>query len=1710
MERNREGRRGAGGGGSMNGHNNKRRRLEPQHNHHYSYEQEGTSNEEEEEEEEVDTAMAAIKGAEAGGSSEEEDDDDDLPPPVVVHHHHRHSSGKLKKHTSHVKGEDEEEEAAAIAAVAPVDLAVPVPRKLRTAVKKRYQESPPRHNVNESDGGSNSKKKQKQQQPSNGRIRLPPPNSKQAPFEDASLKSAAPRTKPSNHSKPRAAKLAKISPSKQEVEVAETLYDLARMFVNQARPNEPIHEVTVDPKLEWKPEVKLEPASAPSLLPASDATSAQSIQHAPSSGLGPSVAAASSPSSTQTPVHSGAPKKKRPHSSKVKVGGKPVASTATSPCISATSLGVATELVDAKQVQQQTQSARIPSAGPIVVPEVALATGSPGSTAVPVSSLPTKQLQTAENNSATSDKKSSRIEVSGHALVDNTSTKESVTAADKSQDVVGSSVAREAMTKVENEERSMPSPPAEGACTTKVEIDLMAPPKVSEKTEENTNFSMEDAKEKEEVGSLTVPEVIENALSNQHKYKYEPEPKAKNTEIYDETKESMAETGHEQCKDWYPQNNNEKVGETGEPTDYLRQREKQDVDKQMPEGAAKKVVEDSMDQAVDGSDLALLPSMITRAESSTTSLPLSISLGVTGWPGGVPSLGYHSLATEASVGASYSSPVSVMATTTVEEKSALTPALPPLPAKMRLSWKRCATHAYIGRFINRQEQVKRNPLWDAAYGNSTHLYGTKSYNSNAPLAHVDAKFGNSSGIELMGTSITNTHGLSTGVNRLAVDSIKETGLSSAAVAAADVQGTVGISSSPYIDAHGKNTSSQQQIQTVQEQTASPLQIGSPLGLAISQSAAVSAIPVATAGDNIRMPSAMAFGGSSVPISSLPIGTGSGPTTGSVPNVASVQAQFLHPVIQHPSFPISFSPGQAAPSTSGHVPTQQAAQYFNNSFYNTQLMQQQSNSQQPQQATSLTSETSDTQKQQYQRFPSVCGFASLGSPQQISWSPFYSTQTLLASAPQQQQQLIGKENTAAEAVSMKSSTTQRNIYSKNLSSVQVPTVNSSSSLLATGMPALPIRPQDLNLMAAFGGKQDGAIQQKTDMHVQSHHHSMSQLQQQQQQNHIVIPSLQMSLKDVDSHTSPSSSANRGPTSTSVLGLPAGASVMSPQGHTSFHGIGSQHQLSFHDQSASGQSHQLFMAASQQQQQLPAQMQRLVSRGLEDGRTNTNEGSCSEGGRLDDMKVPAKHQLYQPYWEAVAPTYIQGSPTSGTFSLTRNCSSPRNPMVPSTDDGSSIAYASISIPAQQPSQSSKKMARTKATSSSIVSSAQAESPVITFVDRHLNVANFPNVPSGQAVPFPGQISDSSNQCRRQGHSQQFAQTKIAGPPSSTASGTSTMLAGMARNQGQLSKNEQSALDTVPTSSRASPAPPVSTFSSSILSPSPASSKSGGATLSKISSAKDSYSHQQKASSVAAPEKKTVHAIVPNMSSILGPSPFSQNLSSMSIPVQMIQNQIQGQKKTHGKQQRKQQQMLQPSPQQSAQSMGSTQQRQQQQQPAAPQHYNFQQFPNQKQAHQLERHPSAQTTPQNQQLGDMQQQHIKHLQDQELQIQQSFLRQQSPQSGHASSQNQQFENMQQKNVTHLQQHQQTFSTPYSIVMNGNLASPLTLGTNAGNSPRSIVSDGTVISQSSILRPSTPANFTATASVPSSTSQGIGASGSVLQNNEYGSTRNSPLNRQ
>jgi len=93
-----------------------------------------------------------------------------------------------------------------------------------------------------------------------------------------------------------------------------------------------------------------------------------------------------------------------------------------------------------------------------------------------------------------------------------------------------------------------------------------------------------------------------------------------------------------------------------------------------------------------------------------------------------------------------------------------------------------------------------------------------------------------------------------------------------------------------------------------------------------------------------------------------------------------------------------------------------------------------------------------------------------------------------------------------------------------------------------------------------------------------------------------------------------------------------------------------------------------------------------------------------------------------------------------------------------------------------------------------------------------------------------------------------------------------------------------------------------------------------------------------------------------------------------------------------------------------------------------------------------------------------------------------------------------MQRKNVTHLQQHQQTFSTPYSIVMNRGLASLLILDTNAGNSLQSIVSDGTVISHSSIFRPTTPANFTTTVSVPSTTSQWIDVSGSVPQNNEYG----------
>ena len=44
------------------------------------------------------------------------------------------------------------------------------------------------------------------------------------------------------------------------------------------------------------------------------------------------------------------------------------------------------------------------------------------------------------------------------------------------------------------------------------------------------------------MGSLNSLEFIDNALSNQDKDKYELEPKVKNIEIYDETRESILRT----------------------------------------------------------------------------------------------------------------------------------------------------------------------------------------------------------------------------------------------------------------------------------------------------------------------------------------------------------------------------------------------------------------------------------------------------------------------------------------------------------------------------------------------------------------------------------------------------------------------------------------------------------------------------------------------------------------------------------------------------------------------------------------------------------------------------------------------------------------------------------------------------------------------------------------------------------------------------------------------------------------------------------------------------------------------------------------------------------------------------------------------------------------------------------------------------------------
>lgn len=1624
MERNREGRRGGNGSAnvsfsrrlrtstvkdasedeSQNSRSQKsrkgglysRKRRNCRSSHDESQQLLHTGQSDERDESFEDTAMAVS------------DEDADLQPPAI-----RRRSGKLKIHMK------------ARVDVNTIDMAV-VPRKLRTAMMRRYHELTSPHDA-------------ETRKESNIEIPTAAPT-----CSNASLKSGRRKT-PNNH-KLRPAKFRKVSPtmiSEQEAEVAETLFDLARMVSSQAISS--MSHVKSEPTSEMK--LGPSPTMSP-LSPAQDCSSA--------------AATASSPSSNHTLGALGSSKGERPQvssnseSSNSEDAGQAVGDSESTlnanRCLFTSSMGVATELADPEQAADrnpvQTEADTSSPAEPLALSMI-VSTAVSTSTNTDVSltrtqiprtiNQPTFQDNNIPQVESTNDKVIGKVP-STSMLAENKASLSGLgdirNVGEKDMADVESSIAREASTELGVEDRLQQCPLAGGDYPGNFEIDVMASPKSGDKINCTRDSNKIDIKEEQEVDLTTIP-TTENSITDVQQCEEINETKNVQTFEQEDPITQKIEPGWN--KDWEAEKTMEQVKEMPNQSYCLK-------DTPIQERATAKTVK--ADSRVQIGDRPATIMMTT--ENTITSATLPISMDVTGWPGGLPPLGYYS-PMAAAAAAAWRSPLPFIGPSTYND---IAPSPQPF-LQMQQPRKRSATHVYITLFIDTQQQLKKNPLWAAAYG-------AQAYNLNIPMAPDG----------LMGASVGSTLGPEMKATRLAVGSVNGSGYGMSAVAK-------DASFNPYIDAVRRQLLLQQQTHTSQQEPTSVSQAGPAFLLPATSSASASAAGSKAAGGSVGVSEAILGRGSSATVNSssvcvVPANAESGLSNGSVDTAAAVQTQHLHSVIGHNTFPYSFPHGQfgvGGPLFNGHLSPQQVAQYYSNPFIGHHFVQPSPPPQQSQGVSNLMSEVSVSQKQRDSQ--GACRLASSVSPEQHK-------QTLGTTGDSLQHLHHASKNENVIGISMAEmkSMIPRNIYGQNVPSLQVSSMNFPSAILAAGMPTFPVQPSDLKQMGSLTGKHSGKIHQQPQTDLQSPFQSKLTLQQQQQdidtQNHVTSSSLQMSLKMADFYASQPLSAkcigmNNG--SDTSLGLPAVTSVMASQGHAVPQTIGGsvkslgQLQTILYNPLVSGQSYKFSMdEGQQQQQQYHTSAQGAVSGGVEDVKTNVEEGSCSSGCK-EDRKSNGKHELNQSNMLRVD---LEVSPTEDASILPSVSGSHIN-IVASTCQGRTSISSRVSTPDKQFYQSPRHMVNYKSSSSSNIPSAPSvvESTVASFSERTpTQSATYGKMPPGQGSLFPGHNVSSSGQGIRQGgtllQQGKLSQQSLAGSPMPVAvtsdSPPQATLTSVAKTQGLLPKISQSSTNVIPISRL----PPVSSISSPVATPLPPQSP-----VSKNSiSVRDS--HSLKSSSGPTSAKRGSLSFTPNTASVLGSGPLAQNKPIKPSQPHLIQNQY----NIHH-------------PhlpyllfQQNVQSMDSSQQ---QQLPLEQQQYPFPH--NQQQALQLQNQSLAQQTQLQFRPHLFTQQHPQYLQLQShiheqspsqpsMMYLQKTTQQMKQQSGQMSSQPQQFGNMQQQALENLQQQHQTLPTPptsFGIATNGALHATSSLCASENNS-ETMISYGAVISQGTSTRPLTP----------------------------------------
>ncbi|CAM6093811.1 unnamed protein product [Calypogeia fissa] len=915
----------------------------------------------------------------------------------------------------------------------------------------------------------------------------------------------------------------------------------------------------------------------------------------------------------------------------------------------------------------------------------------------------------------------------------------------------------------------------------------------------------------------------------------------------------------------------------------------------------------------------------TSVSSSVATLPLSV--GMAGWPLGVPSVAYFSSGAAAAAAANVSWPGESPASGLASIDENMSPAVQQpylIQAHQPQPWKRCASHVYIAHFIDAQQQMNRHPFIQAAYQNSATLFGSKSYNLNFPLTPVEALFGGSSGGLLGGLSSAIGENVVTGGgSRPGIGSAsghdKNLGVSS-------VTTNAQAKDTGYVEAVCRKQVLQQLQQPLQISPNMPLQARPGFGFPVAQVGTAVDVATAVVKGGGTLGDLESGGGSAlVSLSSVPTsgsttvaGHGTGSGSGGVVSHATAQAQYLQAVMQQGAFPFPF---QAAPQFGPGFSTshQQAAQYFSSPFYATHLVHTPTHTQQQVHkcanvAAGLVSNELPHPQHGARNFqPSI----SQQQPQSVSSSPspcLSQQQHTKVATSQQIQRLVERDgNNLPESNSTNDSKLpllQGNAPSQDGSSGVTPLVSPSSSMMLGGSASMHgLQPQDFNFIHGLGGKPPKHLQQN-----QLGSQTLSPLQQQHGSTGAAVHT---SLKDTDqqsSHTFLTRASTIGP---GPLGLAPVAPVMAPQGHAVLQSIAEsgrghgQHQHSQNLQSVSVQSHKLSVPPGQQQlRAMPMQRGVTVATGGEDDRAIA-EGTAypNKSGRetTEERNVPKRgvgSGLTLSRVDLDSSAASQLSPTSGGNPSGRTASNagPALNSLASTSailisrpsghaTGGSLQQTGHSLPLIQNSKQVVPRSKSLAVAGAVTA---APSQLSSFSDRP---------PLGSSVSskvaLPGQSLTQGGQIPRQGQvTQQHTQLKLSNRGSfgslPTPTGTApqaVLAAAIAKSQQGVQQQQSRLHNQVGNNTGPLPRLPsgniggLPTSSSSPLRPlSPAAKPVPAAAKNNLSS-KGSFPVSQRPSSTV-PAKRSTPSSGPNVSAILGPT--SLQTTSTKSHQQPSQNQ------------------------------------------------------------------------------------------------------------------------------------------------------------------------------------------------------------------------------